>query len=276
MRMVGAKEPVRRVDDALTGEMPADRFDRLHHPQVVALGSSAAAPSVIRTPDRLPDPGSSGKTASVELLGPKKPIRRVLKRLIDISVAGTALVLLSPAFLMIATGLWLSGTGPVLFAHPRVGRGGKSFLCLKFRTMHVDGDRILDAYLRNNPEARKMWETERKLQNDPRVTPFGYVLRKTSLDELPQFYNILVGHMSCVGPRPISLGELERYGEHRAEYLSVRPGLTGIWQISGRSRLPYTHRVLLDADYVRRWSLRRDLLIMIKTVPALLKLDEAA
>lgn len=267
--MIRAEQPLRGAENAYV-------LDKRAHSPIASIVPSAIAASVPQSTDRIPNSVSVGGLGMAEPVGPRKPLRRLLKRVMDIVVAGTALVVLSPVLLMIATALWFSGTGPVLFVHPRVGRGGRMFRCFKFRTMHVDGDRILDDYLRENPEARRMWEADRKLLEDPRITSLGHVLRKTSLDELPQFYNILIGDMSCVGPRPVASGELERYGEHRAEYLSVRPGLTGIWQISGRSRLPYTHRVLLDADYVRRWSLRRDLMIMIKTVPAVLKLDEAA
>lgn len=234
-------------------------------------------------PDRMParDDMPSGVSIDIDrrpnrALGPKKPCRRFVKRALDIAVASSVLVLLAPMFLMIAAILRFTSGGPVLFSHPRVGRGGRFFPCYKFRTMHVDGDRILAEYLAGNPDAQRRWNEDRKLLEDPRVTSVGWFLRKTSLDELPQFYNILLGDMSCVGPRPVSMSELDRYGLHRAEYLSVRPGLTGIWQISGRSRLPYDHRVLLDADYVQHWSLRRDILIMLKTVPAVLKLHEAA
>lgn len=209
-------------------------------------------------------------------VGPHKPARRMLKRCLDAAVAMTVLVLLSPLFIMIAVVLRLTSHGPVFYGHPRVGRNGRIFRCYKFRTMHVDGDRILAAHLASNSEAARYWAENQKLLDDPRVTTTGRVLRKTSLDELPQFYNILVGDMSCVGPRPVSAAELDRYGDHRSEYLSVRPGLTGIWQISGRSRLSYANRVLLDAEYVQHWSLRRDLMIMLRTVPAVLKLDEAA
>lgn len=210
------------------------------------------------------------------VVGPHKPARRMLKRVLDVGVSASALVLLAPMFLIVAALVRMSAGGPVLYAHTRVGRGGKLFPCYKFRTMCSDGDRVLSAYLAANPDAQRRWAEDQKLQDDPRVTPIGRVLRKTSLDELPQFYNILVGHMSCVGPRPVAESELDRYGEHRAEYLSVRPGLTGLWQISGRSRMSYANRVLLDADYVQHWSLRRDVVIMLKTVPAVLKLHEAA
>lgn len=218
--------------------------------------------------DQFADPQSA--------IGPYKPVRRALKRALDIVVSLLVLILCLPMFGMIALLLRITSPGPVLYSHPRVGRHGRIFPCYKFRTMLVDGDRILAEHLSQNPVAMRNWQECQKLENDPRVTWIGRILRKSSLDELPQFYNILLGQMSCVGPRPVSPPELERYGTCAAEYLSVRPGLTGIWQISGRSRLSYGMRVTLDADYVRQWSLRRDLLILVKTVPAVLKLNEAA
>lgn len=153
-----------------------------------------------------------------------------------------------------------------LYRQLRVGLGGKSFVCLKFSTMYPDSDELLRRYLRDNPLARMQWDTYRKLRNDPRITPFGRLLRRTSFDELPQLWNVLRGDMSLVGPRPIPFYELEAYGSALSLYQSVRPGLTGLWQISGRNTLGYRERVMLDMLYIRNRTLWLDLVILIKTV----------
>ena len=142
--------------------------------------------------------------------------------------------------------------------------------------MVTNGDEVLARHLAADPAAAEEWRLNRKLTNDPRVTRLGSLLRKSSLDELPQLLNILRGEMSCVGPRPVSAEELERYGAHVDEYLSARPGITGSWQVSGRSSVSYEDRIKLDADYVRKWSFGSDVLILLRTVPALLKVDQAA
>ncbi|MGE0052563.1 MAG: sugar transferase [Hyphomicrobium sp.] len=198
------------------------------------------------------------------------------KRILDIVVAGTALILLAPIMLIVSALIKLTIGGPVIFAHQRVGANGVAFPCLKFRSMVVDGDAILQQHLESDPAAAREWRETRKLKNDPRVTPLGKLLRKSSIDELPQLFNVLRGDMSCVGPRPIVAAELERYGTHVSDYLCVRPGLTGIWQVSGRSRLSYRHRVALDSLYVRRWSMGLDIALLLRTVPAVLAFEEAA
>ena len=168
--------------------------------------------------------------------------------------------------------------GPVIFRHPRVGYRGKLFPCMKFRTMLPNGDEILQNHLANNPAAQEEWEKFRKLQDDPRVTRLGRFLRKSSIDELPQLFNVLRGEMSCVGPRPIVADELKKYGPHARHYLRAVPGLTGIWQISGRSSTTYRRRVVMDVLYVRSpWSVWRELRILLMTVPAVLwKTEDAA
>ncbi len=201
---------------------------------------------------------------------------RTIKRAMDVVIAGSMLVLLSPVLLMVAVLVRSRMGGDILFSQPRVGRDGKTFACHKFRTMVDNGQAILDAHFARFPDAKREWDETRKLKDDPRVTPLGRILRKSSLDELPQLYNVLTGDMSCVGPRPIVPVELEKYGANKADYLSVRPGLTGAWQISGRSQLSYAERVRLDADYVRNWSLKRDIVILLKTIPAVAKFEEAA
>ena len=198
------------------------------------------------------------------------------KRAMDIAIASLALVLVCPLMLMLVVLVHLSMGGPAFFAHRRVGRNGKVFRCYKFRTMVTNGDEVLQQYLAANPHAAVEWAMARKLQNDPRVTALGRLLRKSSLDELPQLINILRGEMSCVGPRPVTLDELERYGAHAPDYLSTRPGLTGLWQVSGRSSLSYEDRVALDSTYVRNWSLWLDIVLMLKTIPAVINAKTAA
>ena len=193
------------------------------------------------------------------------------KRLFDVTATGAALIVLSPLFGGVALVLKLSDPGPVLYGHRRVGRGGRSFACLKFRTMATNGDEVLERLLRDDPVAREEWEATRKLRHDPRVTEMGRVLRRTSLDELPQLINILRGDMSVVGPRPVVDDELERYGRSASAYLSVRPGLTGLWQVSGRSDTTYHERVMLDRHYAARRSMGMDLAIIARTIPAVLR-----
>jgi lipopolysaccharide/colanic/teichoic acid biosynthesis glycosyltransferase len=197
-------------------------------------------------------------------------LRPALKRAMDVVIAGAALLVVAPAFLVL---LWLvrADGGPALFGHMRVGRGGRLFPCLKFRSMVVDSQARLDALLAADPEARAEWEATRKLRQDPRVTPIGAFLRKTSLDELPQLINVLRGEMSLVGPRPVQMAELDRfYGAAAAHYISVRPGITGLWQVSGRSSTSYATRVALDVAYVARPSLWQDIRILVRTPFAVL------
>jgi exopolysaccharide production protein ExoY len=199
-----------------------------------------------------------------------RPIGGLCKRGFDVVVAAIGLVALSPLLLMLALLVKLSDGGRIFYGHRRVGRDGNSFLCLKFRTMAENGDEILAAYLERNPQLRQEWLATRKLQNDPRITPVGSVLRKLSLDELPQLINILRGEMSFVGPRPVVEDELELYGAAVECYLKSRPGLTGLWQISGRNDVSYSARVAFDRHYVENWSFAFDLVIIVKTFPAVL------
>lgn len=196
-------------------------------------------------------------------------VGKASKRAVDIVLAAAALVLLSPLMLIAALIVKLSDQGPVFYSHTRIGYGGAAFGCLKFRTMKTDAAERLAELLRANPSARAEWETTRKLKNDPRITAVGEILRKSSIDELPQLINILRGEMSVVGPRPVTAEELARYGEHVTSYMAARPGLTGQWQTSGRNDVSYEYRVALDVQYVRDWSLVRDFIIIAKTVPAL-------
>lgn len=205
-----------------------------------------------------------------------EPLGGRVKRVMDVFVAGLALVLLAPIMPILMLLIKLSSEGPVFYAHPRVGFGGRTFNCYKFRTMRVDGDRVLAEHLAANPEAAIEWREKQKLDNDPRVTPLGQLLRKSSLDEVPQLINVLRGEMSCIGPRPVVVAELSRYGVHGMDYIRSRPGLTGIWQVSGRSNRSYEDRVLLDHYYHRNWSVWLDVIILVKTVPCVLRFNETA
>jgi len=192
------------------------------------------------------------------------------KRALDVTVAATALFLLLPLLLLIAVLVYAGDGHPPIFRHRRLGRDGRSFGCLKFRSMIADGEAVLARHLAADPQARAEWAKTHKLSNDPRITAIGQVLRKTSLDELPQLWNVLRGEMSLVGPRPIVPAEVARYGRAFATCFAVPPGVTGLWQVSGRSDTSYAERVALDLDYASRWSLRRDIAIMLRTVPAVL------
>ncbi len=210
--------------------------------------------------------------------GPEQPgppvehshAKRYLKRIYDFEVAIAAIGLLLPVMVLIALAVKLTSRGPILFAHTRIGLQGREFRCLKFRTMAVDAEERLAELLRDPVHAAEFRENH-KLRKDPRVTPLGRFLRASSLDELPQFFNVLAGHMSVVGPRPIVHEELERYGDAAAHYLSVRPGVTGPWQVSGRSDTTFAQRVAMDRAYVESLSLRSDLRVTAATVGVMLR-----
>lgn len=225
----------------------------------------AGLPLTAAAPDALPPPAND--LAATRRPG---PIASAVKRATDIVGAALLLIVFAPIMLIIALLVARDG-GPVLYAHTRVGRGGVPFRCLKFRSMLADADARLSAVLERDPLARAEWERTRKLRNDPRVTPIGRFLRATSLDELPQLFNVLAGDMSLVGPRPVQQAELAQfYGAAAAHYRAVRPGLTGPWQISGRSDTSYAERVALDVAYVERFSLLADLAILLRTPLAVL------
>ena len=202
-------------------------------------------------------------------------LRRVLrsqrlKRVTDVMVAGVALVVGAPLFLMVALAVWCSSPGGVFYVQRRLGRRQQPFGCIKFRTMVQGADRQLRHTLKSCDQLRSDFQRDFKLKNDPRITPVGHMLRRTSLDELPQLLNILWGDMSLVGPRPIVRSERERYGDAIHRVLSVRPGLTGLWQVSGRNNLTYAQRVALDLRYVKQRSLLLDLVILWRTVGVVL------
>ena len=200
-----------------------------------------------------------------------KPLNRFIKVVFDYTLTIIGTIAISPILLAVAIWIYKDSPGPVIFKHTRIGKDGKSFPCYKFRSMCVDAKEKLAELLANDPEVRAEWERGFKLKNDPRITKSGAFLRKTSLDELPQIFNVLRGEMSLVGPRPIIQEELKRYGEYAADYLMVKPGITGMWQVSGRSDIDYAERVSLDIWYVRNWSVWIDILLLWRTFDVVLR-----
>jgi exopolysaccharide production protein ExoY len=188
----------------------------------------------------------------------------------NIVIALVALVFLAPVMLGVAFAIFAQDGGPVVFAHRRIGRGGRYFYCLKFRSMAIDAEQRLADLLANDPVARAEWDKDHKLRNDPRVTRLGAFLRKSSLDELPQLFNVLKGEMSLVGPRPIVDAEVAKYGRRFASYCAVKPGITGLWQVSGRNDTSYRARVAMDCIYARQRNVLMDGVIIAATVPAVL------
>ncbi len=205
----------------------------------------------------------------------KQPVGMAYKRVLDVVIALSGIVLLAPLLLLCFVLTIATSPGPALFRHRRVGFGGKTFECLKFRTMAVDASERLRHLLATDPRAAAEWASTRKLRNDPRVTVFGAIMRKSSLDELPQLFNVLKGEMSIVGPRPVTEEELERYASSIGAYLACRPGITGLWQVSGRSSTTYDKRVAYDTFYAQNWSVALDAKIIIVTIPAVLFAENA-
>jgi undecaprenyl-phosphate galactose phosphotransferase len=197
------------------------------------------------------------------------PAANRVKRLIDVILCFLALPVLLVIGIPIALLIMLDGGNP-FFAQARIGRDGNRFHCFKFRTMVPNAERKLQHILERDPAARAEWERDFKLKNDPRVTWIGRILRKTSLDELPQFLNVLAGEMSIVGPRPVTRDELNFYGDNAQLYLACTPGITGLWQVSGRNDVSYANRVALDVRYVLTWTPMQDVKIMFLTLPAML------
>lgn len=196
--------------------------------------------------------------------------RSRMKRGFDVGLVLLVLPLLVPVMALIAMAIRWDSAGPILLFQRRVGRHGSIFKMWKFRSMVVGADVKLERYLSENPQARIEWNETQKLRFDPRVTKLGRFLRRTSLDELPQLWNVLCGEMSLVGPRPIVSEEISRYEAVYPLYMQSRPGLTGLWQVSGRSNVSYSRRIVLDKIYIRRWSMKMDLRILLRTIPAVL------
>ena len=196
---------------------------------------------------------------------PRAPAEVASKRAFDVVVTLGLILLFGPLLALVALAVRCDG-GDALFGHRRIGVGGRTFRCWKFRSMVPDAEAVLAHTLASDPAARAEWDRDFKLRRDPRVTPLGNFLRKSSLDELPQLFNVLRGEMSLVGPRPIVAAEIERYGAAIEEYRACKPGITGLWQVSGRNDTDYAERVELDRQYARSWSLTGDLLILVRTL----------
>lgn len=204
-----------------------------------------------------------------------RPIGLASKRAVDVVLALSGIVLLAPLFIICFVAILITSPGPALFRHQRVGFRGKCFDCLKFRTMVPDAPECLRQILDADPMATQEWTANQKLRNDPRVTPVGAILRKSSLDELPQLFNVLKGDMSIVGPRPVTNGELVRYRGAVDAYLACRPGITGLWQVSGRSATTFDRRIACDSFYAHHWSIFLDAKIIAATIPAVCFSDTA-
>ncbi|MEP6720239.1 MAG: sugar transferase [Variovorax sp.] len=201
------------------------------------------------------------------------PVQRALKRGVDIVGALAFFVFFGPLYVVVAVAVLAARAGPVHFWQHRLGQGGHAFRCYKFRSMVENSDALLERHLARDASARAQWEKFQKLDNDPRITRVGRVIRKLSLDELPQFFNVLKGDMSLVGPRPCMVRQRSLYGRSWDHYCQMRPGITGLWQVSGRNRLPYAERVALDTRYASEWSLWLDMKILARTVWVVLSGD---
>ncbi len=232
-------------------------------------------------PQRFFFPQTSSGALSSRRLGaaPASPERllryRVLKRGMDLGLVALCLPVLLLLIASIALAIRLTSPGPIFFSHRRIRGHGRFFSMWKFRTMCVNSSEVLETYLAANPEARAEWRKTHKLKHDPRVTRVGDFLRRTSLDELPQLWNVVTGTMSLVGPRPIVAAEVEKYGDYFADYCLVKPGVTGLWQVSGRSQLTYPERVQLDRQYAHQWSLLGDVKILLRTLSSVANQDGA-
>jgi lipopolysaccharide/colanic/teichoic acid biosynthesis glycosyltransferase len=200
---------------------------------------------------------------------------RVIKRCWDVLLVLVSMPVMLPILGAVSAVILLNSPGPVFYSHRRIRKNGAFFSMWKFRTMCVNSTEVLEEYLARHPAAHAEWSQTHKLRRDPRITPLGSFLRRYSLDELPQLWNVLMGQMSLVGPRPIVAAEVEKYGDCFESYCRVKPGLTGLWQVSGRSELSYDARVALDCEYVERWSLTKDVMILLKTFASVVNQDGA-
>ncbi len=265
--MLGRTVEMRHVVTQMRNAISAD----LPQPQGAEWNGALASHCVAR--DDIYSAANGGQAGLAVWLDTLPAVGGQIKRWFDIAAALSAILLLLPLFCLFAIALSLLDPGPVLFRHRRIGRNGRAFYCLKFRTMVTDSDEVLRRHLMSNRDAAREWTESHKLKTDPRITPLGGVLRMTSLDELPQLFNVLRGDMSIVGPRPIVEAEISKYGESIAQYLRARPGLTGLWQVSGRNDVSYRDRIKLDEGYVENWSFARDLLIIIRTFRVIVTRD---
>ncbi|MGV3484531.1 MAG: undecaprenyl-phosphate galactose phosphotransferase WbaP [Planctomycetaceae bacterium] len=250
------------------GDLSLERFSRkydLRFRQIFAIDEDTTLPALWGSPVDLG--GVAGIHLRERLL---LPTHRICKRLFDIVIAAVLAFVLLPLLLLVSIAVAVTSRGPIIYGHRRIGLGGEHFMSFKFRTMVKDADLVLEQYLAANPELREEWQRDHKLKKDPRITCIGSFLRKSSLDELPQLFNVLRGEMSLVGPRPIVDAEIEKYGDAFETYRRVRPGITGLWQISGRNNTTYSERIAYDRFYVRNWSPWFDLYILIRTVKTVL------
>lgn len=255
---------------AVESEQRAELSDSLQHctafRHVIVVPTGIALPSLWTSSREC-----AGATGFYMRDNLRSPLARALKRTIDLVGAFLGMLVASPLFLIAAIWIKLASPGPVFFGHERIGRGGRKFKAWKFRTMVPNAAQILDEYLERDPDLRQEWFRDQKLKNDPRIIPgIGHFLRKWSLDEIPQLWNIFRGDMSLVGPRPIVTSEILKYREVYALYLRVLPGLTGLWQVSGRNNTSYEQRVRLDSYYVCNWSMWLDVYILIRTIKTIL------
>jgi Undecaprenyl-phosphate galactose phosphotransferase WbaP len=199
-----------------------------------------------------------------------RPSARFAKRLLDLALAAVIIPLVTPVLAVVAGLIKLESPGPVFFANERIGIGGCKFKALKLRSMVTNGDQVLSEYLTQNPSEAQSWRTCQKLERDPRVTRIGRFIRKTSIDELPQLWNVLKGDMSVVGPRPFLESQIDLYGPNFQLYKMVRPGITGLWQVSGRNRCTFAERVAFDSYVIQNWSVWMDIYILARTVSVVL------
>ena len=237
-------------------------------------GSPGGAPAVLDYTHEYPASASTPRRHALE-----SPARlfsyAVVKRILDVTIVLLSAPVTLPICLILALCVMVSSPGPVFFSHRRIGRNGIFFSMWKFRTMCVNSAEILEQHLAQHPEERAEWNSQHKLRNDPRITPLGRFLRRSSLDEFPQLWNVLTGRMSLIGPRPIVAAEAEKYRDDFAYYLAVKPGITGLWQTSGRSTLTYDERVALDRHYVENWCLLNDTRILLRTFTKIVNSEEA-
>jgi exopolysaccharide production protein ExoY len=247
----------------------ATRSDKLSSASVAApqpTGTVLEAPPPARLFELVSDEPLVARPAP-SVLPPARTASWIWQRSLDIAVSLICLALVWPIMAATALLVLISSPGPVIYSHRRLGRDGKVFGCLKFRTMRRDADKILQELLRSSPALMAEWVAERKLRNDPRITSIGQFLRRYSIDELPQLINVLKGDMSIVGPRPLAVDEAHHYEDAYARCCSVNPGITGLWQVSGRNDVSYSRRVALDCQYARARCLRMDLWIIVRTIP---------
>lgn len=260
--MSSALQPAMLTEPAPRLRVEQDNgYEPVQYESLRTTSESRAAPKIAAQPEFNED----GRFSP-----PADKADAIIVRALDIILSLAIMLFLAPLLIVVAAIIFFTDPGPVIFGHQRVGRNGTKFKCLKFRSMVMDADARLAELLASDPAARQEWARDHKLRNDPRITPFGRFLRKSSIDELPQLINVLLGDMSLVGPRPIVAAEIVRYGRYFDHYCRVRPGLTGLWQISGRNDISYRRRVAADVAYSRSRTWRFDVQILMMTVPCVL------